>query len=173
MNTDDNPDSLTQERWNHFIRFLLFSLALSALSEIISLVNPADAPAGALLFSSGLGLAVEAWLVAAMYHKKSWARKTFIAINLVLPAVFSLLIVCCSDPSIDDEVSNLPFNLVDVAGWFVSLYCVYLCFTKGIRNAFLADSKRTGAEAKVNRQQCLAYIVAFIVSQVVSSIVSA
>ena len=94
------------------------------------------------------------WLIVAMMHRKSWARKSFIAITLLF-ALGEFLTF--------SDFENLFVKGLNLLCLILDIYCVFLCFGKEVIATYLPDSKVRGARATVNRYHCIFYWSYFLV----------
>ena len=135
------------------------------------------------LLDSGISWLVGLWLVLAVMYRKSWARKTDIALVILLAVLQSLdigveyltsLVDAETHFSLVESVANLYYNdnmavaVLDVTSMLISICCLYLYFCKDVAVVFLPDKMRGGREAMCNTLQCVAWWGVFILCGVCS-----
>ena len=94
------------------------------------------------------------WHIVAMMHRKSWSRKSFIVLQILITVAYFI-----------DVSSNFDRNMIVACLTILSLvlgfYCLFLCFGKEVVKAFLPDSKVKGSRAAVNRYHCASFWIYF------------
>ena len=141
----------------HKMIFLLWmSVVILALSILFGVFDVREyyslGKVGYFLFSASC-LAIDVWLIRALMHRKSWARKAFIALT-------SISVIC----TLVDGF-NLSFAVfLDWVSLLIGVYCVYLCFSREVANVFDSDARSQGANAIVNRIDCIAFIIVLLMS---------
>lgn len=150
------------------MKLLWLEIAIGAISSLIGLLDVREYYANgrmAFFLVSLFGVIVDVWLVMAISRRKSWARKTYLVLT-ILGLTSTVLTVCFSNYTflVSD---NFLICLADFASDAISAYCVYLFFVPDIKAEFLPDSEKTGAEATINRYQCIAYISTILVGSVI------
>lgn len=144
-------------KFQKLLNFMKLFLGLSAISTIISCIDIRESYTLGSVGSFVTGAAfwgVEIWLYVAVMNLKSWARKSFIVYTLLGTVLFLFGIQVGGN-------DNLVVTGLDVARLLITLYCVYLLFTKELVAVFKPDSELTDARAVANMIHCIGYWLAF------------
>lgn len=140
-------------KFQKLLYFLGLSLLLSVISLIVGCIDVKEyyfvGTGGAFVLGVAF-LGIDIWLYAAVMQRKSWARKSFIVFTLLCAVGFVLGI----QSSVD---GNLIVAVLNVAELLITLYCMYLCFTKEVVAVFKPDSELNDARAVVNTLHCFGY----------------
>ena len=167
-NQSEGITDSSQKKWSsagkfqRMIYLLWVSVAIGALSTLAGCFDVREhyqlGQAGNFIFGFGF-LAIQAWLIRALMRRKSWARKALIVLT-------GLSVMLTFFGGSDMTLAAI----LDLASLAIVGYCVYLCFTKEFVRAFTPDSRAQGANAIVNRMDCILFAGAFFLWCVFGSI---
>jgi len=141
------------------IKLIWVSFALLVLEIVVGSSDPRvyyEIGRSAYITFEICGVALAVWLFVGIVKRKSWARKSFIVLTILVDTLFCLQfkeVVSC----------NGLIAFLDIASVVIGSYCVYLLFDKEVRCEFMPDARKNGAEASVNRHQCILYWIACVV----------